>query len=80
MLALTHTCTTAANTLVNYSMYVPAAETFNVSLHPDGEVVDMLILTLACTTAANALVNYSMYVPQIHELFTNPTLMNSDDR
>jgi hypothetical protein len=40
----------------------------------------MLILTLACTTAADALVNYSMYVPQIHELFTNPTLMNSDAR
>jgi hypothetical protein len=62
VLASTHACTTAADTLVNYSlMYVPQRPV--ISHRPDGKIADMLAPTLACTTA-NALVNDRGYVPQ----------------
>ena len=69
-LASTHDCTTAADTPVNYRLYVQQ-RTLKTSDRPDGKY-DALGSTLACTTANDASVNYRMYVLQSPEISHRP--------
>jgi len=78
VLASTLARTTAADTLVNFSlMYVPQRPV--ISHRPDGKFADALALTddSRLATVADAPVNYSLYVPQRPRNFPSPRWENA---